>query len=115
MSDVEASQACIFAIHSLLSAFIQTTLHRQREEVADLVILAWPARQPDRFISLLNQRQPEALIILAHYCVLLQHSMDDGTWFLIGCARRVLDAIKTAIPESLHSMLVWPESIINQR
>jgi hypothetical protein len=53
--------------------------------------LAWPIIVPETYIQLVNQRRPEALILLAHFCLLL--SKIDHVWFLKGICRRVLRSV----------------------
>ncbi|MCJ1440030.1 MAG: hypothetical protein MMC23_000512 [Stictis urceolatum] len=113
MEDGEASRACILATHSLLTTFIQATQLQERHEGTMLQALAWPAHQSEKFMELLSQRNPQALIIVAHYCVLIHiGSQDEDSWFLIGCAERMLSSIKASLPEPYHNLLEWPERTI---
>ncbi|KAK0211949.1 hypothetical protein IW262DRAFT_1412655 [Armillaria fumosa] len=41
----------------------------------------WWAMAPDRFFRLLAEGKPRALIILAHYCVMMKRVPQDGPWW----------------------------------
>ena len=112
IQDVEAAQACTLAVHHLLSTFIQASVLMKRGQGSVLSSLVWPVHLSPKFMDLLNERNPEAMVILAHYCVLIHWGAQDDTWFLIGWARHMLDAIKMSVGQSWHPMLAWPDSII---
>ena len=114
IDDEDASQACTLAVHTLLSTFIQASLLRKRREGAVLSTLVWPVHLSPKFLELLGERKAEALVILAHYCVLIHWGTIDGTWFLVGWARSMLDALKASMEETWLPMIAWPESIIDQ-
>ena len=113
-SDEAASQACRTAVQYLAQTFIQNESLRARAMSPVLVTMIWPTRQTQVFMDLIDQRSPEALVILAHYCVLIHRDTAHDTWFLIGCARHVLNVIRASIPDSWLSMLDWPESMIGK-
>ncbi|KAK0188037.1 hypothetical protein F5146DRAFT_1226388 [Armillaria mellea] len=41
----------------------------------------WWSTVPNTFIRLLAERKPRALIILAHYCVMMKRVAEDGPWW----------------------------------
>ncbi|KAH8768713.1 hypothetical protein F5882DRAFT_442365 [Hyaloscypha sp. PMI_1271] len=53
--------------------------------------IAWSTITPDTYISLVSQRCPEALVLLAHYCLLL--SKIDNVWWLNGISRHLLRSV----------------------
>lgn len=112
IGDKENSQACTLAIHALLSTFVQASNLRKRGEGTVLASFVWPVNLPPRFLELLSEKRPEALIILAHYCVLIYWGETQDTWFLVGWARYMLDVIKELTPVEWHEHLQWPERII---
>ncbi|KAI9931437.1 hypothetical protein MW887_010012 [Aspergillus wentii] len=67
------------------------------------VAFLWILRIPSRFIELLRERQPFALVILAHYAVTI-HSM-RGHWWMGDLGERVLHEI------GLHLNAEWRQSI----
>jgi hypothetical protein len=53
--------------------------------------IAWSTITPDTYISLVSQHCPEALVLLAHYCLLL--SKIDNVWWLKGISRHLLRSV----------------------
>jgi hypothetical protein len=56
----------------------------------------WPAQVPDGYIVLMNEKRPEALVVLAHYCVML-HQIGSH-WYMDGCAKKLLLYCKRNLP-----------------
>jgi hypothetical protein len=107
----ETSQAYTLAIHTLLSTFTQASICRNRGDGTILASLVWPVSLPPRFVDLLSEKQPEALVILAHYCVLISWAQDSD-WFISGWGRYMLETIRESVPESWHEHLKWPDEMI---
>lgn len=112
IGDRERSQSCTLAIHALLSTFVQAQILRKRGEGTVLASFVWSVNLPPAFLEMLSEKQPEALIILAHYCVLIYWGEIQDTWFLVGWARYMLDTIKELTPLEWHEHLQWPDSVI---
>lgn len=114
--DPESAQAYDLAIHSLLSTFIQVSLLRDRGQGTVLATFVWPINLSPRFLDLLEEKQPEAIIILAHYCVLIYWSettdSNEKTWFIVGWARYMLESIREIVPEAWREHLDWPQAMI---
>ena len=110
----DVSQAYTLAIHNLLSTYIQASLLRNRHEGSVLSSLVWPVHLSPRYLELLAERRPEALVILAHYCVLIHWGAQDDTWFLVGWARGMLDAIRASLPEvgGWRERIAWVEGVV---
>lgn len=112
LGDKDRAQACTLAIHALLSTFVQASILRKRGEGTVLASFVWSVNLPPVFLDMLHEKQPETLIILAHYCVLMYWGEVQDTWFLIGWARYMMDTIKELTPLEWHEHLSWPDSII---
>ncbi|RMZ85987.1 hypothetical protein DV737_g330, partial [Chaetothyriales sp. CBS 132003] len=110
--DREVAQAYTLAIHSLLSTFTQVSICRNSGESPVLASFVWPITLHPQFLDLLSEKQPEALVILAHYCVVIYWGELDNTWFLRGWASYMLETIKQSIPENWQEHLKWPDEII---
>jgi hypothetical protein len=112
--DKETAQAIDLAIHSLLSTFIQASLLKTRGSGTVLATFVWPINLAPRFLDLLSEKQPEAMVILAHYCVLIHWSENkhEGNWFIAGWAAYMLETISDSIPEVWQQQLEWPISMI---
>ena len=112
--DKETTQAVDSAIHSLLSTFIQASVLRTRGEGTVLTTFNWPINLPPRFLDLLSEKQPEAMVILAHYCVLIRwgEAVKEDTWFIAGWARYMLETITESVPDVWQEQLAWPTMMI---
>jgi hypothetical protein len=57
-------------------------------------------------MELIAARRPEALILLAHYCLLLNKV--DNVWWLRGISRHLLKSIHATIGEEWEGWIAWP-------
>ncbi|KAI1476630.1 hypothetical protein F4774DRAFT_427938 [Daldinia eschscholtzii] len=76
------------------------------------VVIAWLYRMSDAFSAQLEDEQPIALIILAHYAVLFNSL--EYVWCLRGWARYVLSIIKDMLEPEFANWLNWPLEIVEQ-
>ena len=76
------------------------------------IAFLWPTIIPQKFVTMLNSRAPEALIILAHYCVILQHL--DKYWWKSGWTVHLLDNIYRVLDQPWHAWMEWPTSVIQR-
>lgn len=67
---------------------------------------SWPVQVPDVYIEMVQKRQPEALILLAHYCLLLNRV--NNFWWIQGMSRHLLENIHQSIGTKLESWIGWP-------
>ena len=96
-------------IHGLRTCYVKLYTKAPTECEVSIAFL-WPVMIPQNFVTMLNSRAPEALIILAHYCVILHHL--DGYWWKSGWTGHLLDNIYRVLDESWHSWIQWPTSMI---
>ena len=69
-------------------------------------VFIWPEIVSPAYLQLLQDQRPEALTVLAHYCVQL-HQV-DSCWYLRGHAARLVSIIRRNLaPEWLH-WIEWP-------
>jgi hypothetical protein len=66
----------------------------------------WPGNISQDFLELIYERDPRALVILAHYCVLLKKN--DHVWYLRGLGRGLLENIRQALGEEWRPWIQWP-------
>jgi hypothetical protein len=97
------------AIHVLDLVFEQVSSHLPNVPSHALVKM-WVHTVKPRFLELLSERQPGALIIFAHYGVLLKRV--DHYWFLKGFAEQVLHIADTFVPGEWKTWLEWPREQI---
>jgi hypothetical protein len=93
------------AFLGLRKAFCRTYTRGASLPVWDVVQM-WPARFSDGFITLLNDDHPGALVLLAHYCILLKQF--ESYWFIKKYAARLLFGIYGKIGKKWHRWISWP-------
>ncbi|EMD65261.1 hypothetical protein COCSADRAFT_24929 [Bipolaris sorokiniana ND90Pr] len=77
---------------------------------SDSLLKIWAHFITPRFIELLNDRQPGALIIFAHYAVLFYRARHY--WFFEGVAQQILHIADVLVPSEWKSWLDWPREQI---
>jgi Orsellinic acid/F9775 biosynthesis cluster protein D/Fungal specific transcription factor domain len=75
-----------------------------------IAIHTWPVQVPEGYLDLLKERDPAALVVLAHYCILLRPLEDN--WYMHGYTSRLLSRIYTQLDEEWYTWLQWPLEII---
>lgn len=66
----------------------------------------WPMYASVQFFALLKTWHPGALILLAHYCILLQRV--ESNWYFEGRASRLLLTILNHLDAKWHQYIKWP-------
>jgi hypothetical protein len=80
--------------HSPTSVRIKTSVHM------------WPGSVSQDFVELIYERDPRALVLLAHHCVLLKRN--DYVWYLRGLGTGLLENIWEALEEEWRPWIQWP-------
>jgi len=65
----------------------------------------WPGCIEQDFLELIFDRDPKALVILAHYCVVLKKS--NCVWYLRGLGTELLNSIKEELSEEWKPWIKW--------
>ncbi|KAG0127830.1 hypothetical protein HOY82DRAFT_567056 [Tuber indicum] len=107
IKDSAVSQAYFGAIHELQKNFANEVALRRK--MVSLIFI-WPISVSDAFFALLQERRPRALIIFAHYCVLLKRL--ESFWWVEGRANYELGRIERTLPEPWRKWLEWPVKMI---
>jgi hypothetical protein len=66
----------------------------------------WIGNVSQDFVELIFERDPRALVILAHYCVLIKRQ--DHIWYLNGLGPRLLENIRQALTDEWRPWIEWP-------
>lgn len=69
-------------------------------------VYIWPGTVSQEYINLIHERRSEALVILAHYCVILKKNHD--CWFLKDVGKKMLASIEEALSPEWQSWIKWP-------
>lgn len=70
------------------------------------MVFIWAHSLSRRIHDDLEAHRPAALVLLAHYCVLLQ--IIDSFWFVKGMARQLLADIESKMHLGFREWLSWP-------
>lgn len=70
------------------------------------MVLSWPISVSQEYIAFLRSRQPMALVILAHYGVILDEIRD--AWWAMGWGSRLIQELNQVVEGEWKSLLVWP-------
>lgn len=71
-----------------------------------LVVYGWPIQVPETFFTMVKDQKPEALILLAHYSILLDKV--NQLWYTKGMSRRLLQTIHNKLGKEWECWLTWP-------
>lgn len=77
---------------------------------SDSLLRIWIHFVPPRFVDLLSERQPGALIIFAHYGIVLGRGRHY--WFLEGIDELILAVADAFVPTEWKNWLDWPKDQI---
>ena len=111
ITDDEADAvACKSALGQLRQCFVRIN-NKSRYECEVSLAFMWPVMIPQHFLTLLQRRIPKALIILAHYCVILHHL--DGYWWMRGWAAHILHNIQRELDDRWQYWIQWPSNAVN--
>jgi hypothetical protein len=69
-------------------------------------VYSWPAQVTQDYLDLLAERHPAALILLAHYCILLRPL--ESQWYMSGIRKRLITRIYRQLDEKSRHWLQWP-------
>lgn len=72
----------------------------------------WPIRVSNEYMKLLADGHPGALILLAHYCILLKNV--ESHWYFEGRATRLLKTICNRLHERWHRYIQWPLDVFKK-
>lgn len=74
-------------------------------------IAAWPVRVPEEYIMSLMARRPEALVILAHYAILLNGYR--GSWLFCDSGSFMIQSISQFIGPGWEEWMAFPNSALD--
>lgn len=81
--------------------------------VPGAAIFAWPGRVSNEYLKLVSDRRPQALVILAHYAVLVKKS--NLVWYLGNAGEKLLEAINRELDDEWKPYIKWAMEVPSQR
>ncbi|OBT79995.1 hypothetical protein VF21_01163 [Pseudogymnoascus sp. 05NY08] len=74
------------------------------------MVFSWPIAVSQEYIAFLRSHQQMALVILAHYAVILNEIRD--TWWVMGWGSKLIQELDQVVEDEWKSLLVWPTEMI---
>ncbi|KAH6666064.1 hypothetical protein B0J14DRAFT_605216 [Halenospora varia] len=103
----ERMQTYTSALIALSRAFVMAEAAKEKGLFSIwTAVQIWPARISMDYLELLKKRDPGALVLLAHYCVLLEPLEEH--WFMTGFRKRLLMRIWRQLDVELKKWIEWP-------
>jgi hypothetical protein len=99
------------ALMALRESFAMTLLPCQTLGVK-LSMFSWVEEVPQQYLEYISELKPQALILLAHFCILLK-SGAARYWYMEGAAERLVTAIDSVLYEDWKTWIAWPLQNIN--
>ncbi|PSN67557.1 hypothetical protein BS50DRAFT_664830, partial [Corynespora cassiicola Philippines] len=107
---LDVTEAYRGAIHKLELVF--KAAEDSQRPPSDSLLKLWIHLVSDKFMDLLLERQPGALLILGYYAVFLFRG--QHYWFLQGVGEQILDVVEALIPTEWMNWLDWPKKQIRR-
>ncbi|CAH0026133.1 unnamed protein product [Clonostachys rhizophaga] len=101
--------SCCDALNNLRRLFAMDATPGQTMSTKTLAY-SWPTQVSDKYIQLVFERYPEALIVLAHFCIMLMRV--DGFWFMRGSAKGILKQCWDHLSSDLRRHIQWPLDVV---
>ncbi|KAI9369851.1 hypothetical protein BJX61DRAFT_545193 [Aspergillus egyptiacus] len=93
---------------------LQACIHATNDRNAELGringVMTWPILVELDYSELLKERRPEALVILAHFAVLLHRFRDS--WLFGDSGRFVIEQVTRYLGEEWEEWLAWPNEVL---
>jgi hypothetical protein len=100
-----SSPSASVVLSTLQEAFVCASLRDQNTPLRNALNL-WVGSLPVEFVTLLRDKEPWSLVVLAHFAVLLHRS--ETVWFMKGRAVELLVSIVKFLPSEWLEVIQWP-------
>jgi hypothetical protein len=97
-------RVCALILAELKQIYDSVLQHQGQCSIAS--ILCFPKQDSAPFSAMIKRRVPQALVILAYYCVLLD--VLDNRWWIHGWSSRVLQDVLGSLPDQWQTWVEWP-------
>lgn len=75
---------------------------------------AWLAQVQPAYLEAVRRRRPDAVVVLAHYCLLLKQIDHDAFWYMRGWSTSLLSECAKSLDERWRSCIIWPMDVVGQ-
>jgi hypothetical protein len=98
-------QVCLSAIETLHQ--VGTELNHSNDHA---LAFLWPMRVNPDYLTLLEARVPEALLVFTYYCAILY--ITSSTWWTKAWPRSILESVREIIDKKWSPWLSWPLELV---
>lgn len=99
------SRLCKDVLTTLRAAFVRACVPHLNTPVRSAMNY-WVGNAPEEYMRLLNLKEPWALVVLAHFCILVKRL--ETVWFMEGNASRLLSLIVLYLDPHWRYLIAWP-------
>ncbi|KAI1366831.1 hypothetical protein F5Y08DRAFT_300194 [Xylaria arbuscula] len=107
--DDEMMKVCLDAVDLLQVGLDEAAAAKSHVRVHQMAFI-WSVCVDTKFIDLVTRRQPQALVILAHYTALLHHSRT--LWQIGDAGYRFLHTICSVLGPTYEEQLTWVKNLV---
>jgi hypothetical protein len=109
VEEMEAYADAIERLRNTFAAYSRGLTSQMTRATAAL----WVGRVSDTFIRLLSEKRPPALILTAHYCLLLKYCED--VWYMEQRSYYLFEAVKQSLGEQWAPYVEYPHRVLYSR
>jgi hypothetical protein len=95
---------------SFIGAIWLAVQNKEPEYIICMRVSGFASRCSKAWIQLIRQKQPRAMVILAHYMAMVKFC--EGFWWLEGRPEREIPGIKSILQEEWRWAMAWPLAIL---
>ncbi|TDZ16550.1 Sterol uptake control protein 2 [Colletotrichum orbiculare MAFF 240422] len=100
------------AVIALSEAISKVSVNAVSAPVEFRVVFMWPILVSTDYLDMLRRRHPAALVVMAHYCVIVAMA-EPFCWFLDGWARTLVTAISEQLMATPWAdLILWPAEVV---
>jgi hypothetical protein len=109
VEEMESYIDAISCLRNLLAASAQGLTSIMQRVTTSM----WPCQVKDTYVRLLSEYRPPALIIMAHYCILLKDVKD--CWYMEHRALNLFEAVQKGLGEEWAPYVEHPYHVVTER
>ncbi|KAB5536230.1 hypothetical protein GE09DRAFT_971778 [Coniochaeta sp. 2T2.1] len=115
VSDTSRRDVCLKALDDLIDIYIATYGRRNTDGGEAQVppekqfVFGWLYHIKREFVARVRRREPEALLVLAYYAVLLNGDGVPDGWYVKGWRKHIVSRIADLfVDEEIRALMLWP-------
>nr|POF08165.1 orsellinic acid/f9775 biosynthesis cluster protein [Quercus suber] len=110
LTDTQVDPSCFEALGMLRRSWLMAFTESETVSFRDMALM-FTARAPEAFIKLMQDNNPIAMVIFAHFCVLWSHA-EASHWYMRGQAAKMLFDINLRLSWEWQEWIQWPIEMV---